>query len=214
MQTKQTNRGTELEQSGRIEARELPAISGAFFASFVRHAIASSLILVASCGLSRLPRPPYTAHASADLVAIPYPPPPARIEVIPESPDDRAVWLDGEWSWSGRRWGWRRGRWVIPPQGAAFAPWQAVRGGKGNLFIAPGVWKGKNGELVEEPLALGEAKGTRLPIVNLDGEEEPIGADIRAERRPEDGGVDGAPRVRDRDRVPARTRDEEKDGGE
>ena len=197
----QTNQGTQTAANGRTEAC---AKGAGLFAKFVRRAIASSLILEASCGLSRLPRPPYTAHASAELVAIPYPPPPARVEVIPSTPEETAVWVDGEWSWSGRRWNWRRGRWVIPPHGAAFAPWQAVRGAKGNLYIAPGIWKGKDGQMVEEPPALGEAKGTRLPIVNLEGDEEPIGADIRPERAETDGGPGASPRRRDR----------EKDGGE
>lgn len=151
-------------------------------------------VATASCGTSALPRPPYTAHASVDLVAVPYSPPPARIEVIPDTPDSRAVWLDGEWTWTGRRWSWRRGRWVIPPQGAAFAPWQVVRDPKGSLYLAQGSWRATakpDAGVIEDPVAVGEAKGSRLPVVNLDGEDEPTGADVRSERAaPGDAGTD------------------------
>lgn len=158
--------------------------------------------------MSALPRPPYTAHTSDDLVAIPYPPPPARIETVPEPSDARAVWVGGEWSWNGRRWGWRRGRWVIPPQGAAFAPWQAVRGPTGELYFAPGIWRGADGGTVDEPPAVGEARGTRLSIVNLDGEDEPTGADIRPERSAaRDAGPDGRARARNRENAPETSMD-------
>lgn len=128
-------------------------------------------------------------------MAVPYSPPPARIEVIPESADGRAVWLDGEWTWSGRRWAWRRGRWVIPPQEAAFAPWQVVRDDKGRLFLAPGSWrssKSPDAGVIEEPPSVGEAKGSRLPVVNLDGDDEPTGGDVRSDRVvPSDAGAGG-----------------------
>ena len=45
---------------------------------------------------------------------IPYPPPAARVDVVPRPPASmkHAVWLDGQWMWHGRRWIWEGGQWI------------------------------------------------------------------------------------------------------
>src|SRR5262249_19876160 len=98
-------------------------------------------IAIVACGHARLPRPPYVQQPTSALVEAPYPPPPARVEVVPDSPRDEAVWVDGEWTWHGRRWAWRRGRWVVTPSGGAFSPWTTVRNGDGTLYFAEGTWR-------------------------------------------------------------------------
>ena len=45
---------------------------------------------------------------------VPYPPPAARVDVVPNSPIvmKHAVWIDGQWMWHGRRWIWEAGQWI------------------------------------------------------------------------------------------------------
>jgi hypothetical protein len=51
--------------------------------------------------------------------------------------------------------------------------------------MAAGGWrssKSADAGVIEEPVPVGEAKGSRLPVVNLDGDDEPTGGDVRADR--------------------------------
>ena len=134
-------------------------------------AIAVLALAFAGCGLRQLPRPRWVSQPTSALVEVPYPPPAARVEFVPKQPSDRAVWIDGEWTWNGRRWGWRAGRWVIPPTdprttplhlAAAFSPWVTVRSGDGTLYVAEGTWRDIRGIDMPEPppLAVGTANET------------------------------------------------------
>ena len=127
-----------------------------------------------ACG-SKAVSPAYTTQPSSALEMVPYPPPPARAEVVPTQPQDDAVWIDGEWVWQTRRWAWRKGRWVVPPAGARFAPWTAVRDGAGNLYVATGVWRSANGDEVTEPPALNAAKRLGTNVVTPEGEPVEVG---------------------------------------
>lgn len=129
--------------------------------------------LAYACGAPRLPAPPYVRQPTNALAEVPYPPPPARVERVPEPPGGAAVWIDGEWSWQGRRWAWKRGRWVVPPPGAAFAPWTAVRDASGTLYFAPGTWRDAKGAEVPEPEPAAHAKPSRGGVVNAEGEDVP-----------------------------------------
>ena len=77
---------------------------------------------VVACG-SRLKVPEYGAHTSLDQpIEVPSPPPePVQVEDIYASPDPRAVWIDGSWTWRGRRWEWSAGSWQIPPAQAYYS---------------------------------------------------------------------------------------------
>lgn len=129
----------------------------------VRAIIAAPLLaglLGAACG-ARLPTPPTGAHpaSSTNYVEVPYPPPPARVEVVPPAPQERgAVWVDGEWAWQGKRWSWLPGGWVVPPLGAYFAPWLVYRLDNGRLLFAPGAWHAANGERLPNPVVLDAAR--------------------------------------------------------
>lgn len=112
--------------------------------------VAAATVMVA-CGARRLPAPSYTGQPQEALVQVPYPPPPARVEYVPEQPADGAVWIDGEWVWQGRRYAWKPGRWVKPPANAAFAPWATVRDPMGSLYIAEGTWRDSKGNEVAAP---------------------------------------------------------------
>lgn len=131
--------------------------------------------VVFACGPTKARSPSYTEQPTSALALVPFPPPPARAETVPRPPNDDAVWIDGEWVWQTRRWAWRKGRWVVPPSGAKFAPWTAVRDVSGNLYVATGVWRNSNGEEVNEPAPAGDGKGAGNAVVTPDGDPVDIG---------------------------------------
>jgi hypothetical protein len=57
----------------------------------------------------------------APQIAVDEAPPPAKVETIPERPEDDCRWLDGQWEWEAAGWRWRPGSWVVPPKGCYFA---------------------------------------------------------------------------------------------
>ncbi|HSY20645.1 MAG TPA: YXWGXW repeat-containing protein [Polyangiaceae bacterium] len=140
--------------------------------------LAAALAVVAACAGS-LPRPAYVAQTTDALAPVPYPPPPARVETVPAEPRPGAVWIDGEWVWQGRLFAWRRGRWVMPPEGARFAPWTTVRGEDGTVYFAGGTWRDARNQLVPDPPALAVAKSTGGAIIDLEGHEEVTGHTVR-----------------------------------
>lgn len=147
--------------------------------------IATLVAFALACGSRAVP-PAYTAQPTSALVMVPYPPPPARAEIVPKRPNDAAVWVDGEWVWQTRRWAWRRGRWVVPPAGARFAPWTTVRDGEGNLYVASGVWRDASGEEVVEPAPVGQGRPRGAGVVTSDGDPVEVGrpATSASDRRP------------------------------
>ncbi len=97
--------------------------------------------LLVGCG-SSLPLPPTGPHLPDEpAVVVPYPPPPARVEIIapPQGPN-QVVWVDGEWQWKSRRWAWLPGRWEPARQGGYYAPATTVRRADGSLVWFAGVW--------------------------------------------------------------------------
>src|SRR5215471_11175795 len=105
---------------------------------------------IAACG-SGIPRPPGAPQPTNALVEVDYPPPPARVEMLPKQPSGDAVWINGEWLWLGRRWSWRPGMWVVSPRNAAYARRVLVRRGDGKLLFAPGSWRDSEGREVAAP---------------------------------------------------------------
>lgn len=103
-----------------------------------------ALSLAPACSAS-LPKPPSGRVPDDAWIDVPYPPPPARVEVIPKekSPDD--VWVDGQWDWDGKDWRWIAGAWVTPPKGAYFTRWAAGRRPDGQLMFARGTWRTADG---------------------------------------------------------------------
>jgi hypothetical protein len=108
------------------------------------------LAAVSGCGAS-LPRAEAKQHSSEQYTVVPYPPPSALVEIVPESPDPDAVWVDGYWSWGGRYYVWERGGWVIPQPGAHVCKWSARYEDDGTLMYAPTTWHASSGERIEPP---------------------------------------------------------------
>lgn len=88
---------------------------------------------------------------------MPYPPPAALVEVVPDAPRN-SVWVDGHWVWRGRYYVWQRGGWLRPPPGVSYATWQSVLTRDGRLLFAPGAWYDASSRQVPAPAVLAEAR--------------------------------------------------------
>jgi len=128
--------------------------------------------ILLACGAPRLPAPTYVGQPTSALQEAAYPPPPARVEFIPDLPKDKpgAVWIDGEWTWQGRRWAWKQGRWVVPPSSGRFSPWTSTRDKTGLFYVAEGKWRDAQGHELPDPtpVALGRTRGG--PVTDPEGD--------------------------------------------
>lgn len=121
------------------------------------------------CGHS-LPRPETGRVATADYVAVPFPPRPPPVEFIPPPPPGakHAVWIDGSWEWVNNRFIWRFGTWLVPPDGLRRTDWAIVRRrADGQLFFAAALWKDRAGANVDDRAfrnALGGAARARTRV--------------------------------------------------
>lgn len=105
------------------------------------------IVVLLGCA-SALPGPVRTTHPARAFVEVPYPPPAALVEVVPEAPEG-GIWIDGYWVWRGRYYVWQRGGWLKPAENTAYATWQTVLAKDGRLLFAPGTWYDSN----DRPLA-------------------------------------------------------------
>ncbi|HSY74894.1 MAG TPA: hypothetical protein VK810_05440 [Dongiaceae bacterium] len=85
--------------------------------------IAACLPLIAGCIVERRPRAvvvaPAPVVAPSAEVAVEQPPsepPPAQVEIVPESPGPVYVWVKGRYEWRDGNWLWMSGRWMIAPR--------------------------------------------------------------------------------------------------
>jgi hypothetical protein len=131
-------------------------------------------IVLAGAACGGLPRPTYVPQKTEDLQQVEYPPPPARVEFIPDEPKaPGAVWIDGEWTWQGRRWAWKPGRWIATPAGASFSPWTSVRDPGGLLYVAEGKWRDAKGQPLPDPVPLAVGKTRGGTVTDPDGDNIP-----------------------------------------
>jgi hypothetical protein len=137
-------------------------------------------LALAACS-GRVPHPPYATQPTEALVEVDYPPPPARVEYVTDQPVKSAVWLRGEWSWTGRRWAWKPGGWVVVPEGAAYAKLTLVRRGDGKLFAAPGTWRNAEGGEIPAPEFKTGAPAKASTVVDPEGDIAPTSGDLVAD---------------------------------
>lgn len=104
-----------------------------------------ALAVAAGCGSSVL-EAPVGAHPTNDAVQVPYPPPPAKVEELPQRPSGRCVWVDGYWDFS-ERWEWQPGEWVVPQPHCRLAPME-LRRQAGQLLYARPRWYPDNVSLL------------------------------------------------------------------
>jgi hypothetical protein len=101
---------------------------------------------------------PETQHPARAYIEVPYPPPAALVEQVPEPAPPETVWLDGHWIWRGRYYVWQRGGWVKPPPNAAYATWRSQLAKDGRLLFAPGAWYDASARDVIPPQVVLKAK--------------------------------------------------------
>jgi hypothetical protein len=159
--------------------------------AFTGSLVVAGATAMLACGGRHLPAPSFVGQPQQALVQVPYPPPPARVEFVPEQPDGDSVWIDGEWVWQGRRYAWKPGRWVKPPGNAAFAPWATVRDTMGSLYIAEGAWRDAKGNEIAAPAPLRTGKPSPGAITDPEGEtvEEPAIQAADASTKKVEGGL-------------------------
>lgn len=132
------------------------------------------------CGAGR-PRPGVVDQPQAAFVPVPHPPPPGRVEFVPDSPREGAVWVAGEWTYRFRRWSWVHGGWVLPPAGAAgHAPWTLKRDARGELWFAPGAWRDPRGGVVDAPEVLATGRARDRAVIEEDGTPQQVGPNAAA----------------------------------
>lgn len=112
----------------------------------------TSVVVVAlACGTPIIgpPTGPHRSGAGNDAIIVNDSPPPVQVECVPPQPRPECVWVDGSWSWAGRRWEWVTGAWVVPPPGCyhahAYSQWIDAGIEKdglasSRLFYFPATW--------------------------------------------------------------------------
>ncbi len=111
------------------------------------------LLALAGCSGPLLPEPAReppcvaapcrAAHEGEVPVLVPFPPLPAKVDVIAAPPDDMAdpVWVDGQWAWRGRGWIWEPGKWLARPRAQYWAGPAIVRRADGQLVWFAGAFR-------------------------------------------------------------------------
>jgi len=116
-----------------------------------RSCVAFCLVLL-GCGDS-LPRPKTIEQPADAFEMVPYPPPAALSELVPERPGGtRTVWIDGSWVFRGNYYVWQRGGWVEEPDGAGFAAWKLRYADDGHIEYAPSSWRDRTGKRKRVPI--------------------------------------------------------------
>lgn len=108
----------------------------------IRSIAAVALLSACSTG-SVLAIPKTGSHTGETPIVVPYPPPAARVEVIPDPKSPTLVWVDGQWVWKSRRWVWQAGQWEEPLENGFYAPPSTVMLSDGSVAYFPGVWRKK-----------------------------------------------------------------------
>jgi hypothetical protein len=120
--------------------------------AIVHKTLAGCALLLVACGSPSLPAPSAAQHPLSAFREVPYPPPAALAEMVPERPDRPGlVWIDGEWVFHGSSFVWRRGGWVAPPPAGRFATWQSWYRRDGRLMLASGTWYDAKHERIRRP---------------------------------------------------------------
>jgi hypothetical protein len=114
-------------------------------------------LLAVGCG-SAFPKPALAPQPPAAFSEVPYPPPPARVEMVPERPKGDPPWIDGSWVWEGGQWRWLAGGWVVPAQGSVYSLSETRRRpDDGAVLYAPAAWRMPDGQPAPPPQVVAAA---------------------------------------------------------
>jgi hypothetical protein len=99
---------------------------------------AVALVALVAC----TPELPMLARGEPDrarAITVPRPPPPARVDVVPDPPLElrSPCWVDGSWTRGARDWEWVGGRWVACDAGSEYVPATLFRTPSGELRFVP-----------------------------------------------------------------------------
>jgi hypothetical protein len=105
------------------------------------------VLCAVAVGCGSLPRPRLVSPPNDAYEAVPYPPPAALSELVPEEPEGKdVVWIDGSWVFRGNFYVWQRGGWVENPRDAAFADWKVRWTPDGRVEYAASSWRDTAGK--------------------------------------------------------------------
>ncbi len=158
--------------------------------------VGSCVSVLSACGVDVPPGPPKAPNSTGNYIEVPYPPPPGRIEYVPKRPNDKALWVDGEWRYRGRRWRWVPGSWFDVPAGARFAHWASTIRSDGVFMYASGEWMDANGKAIPAPKIVARGVSNVLAIDEDPGlRDEPAvhGPDVPPNLKAGIGSGGGAP---------------------
>jgi hypothetical protein len=140
------------------------------------HVTNLTVALFLSACAGSVPEPPFSPQPEESFDEIDAPPPPARVEVIPARPKNPyAVWIDGEWDFTGTRWAWQFGRWVALPPGATYAKWETKRRADGALLYASGAFRDQKGREIAPPTPLSVARARDEEVIDVEGRAQRTG---------------------------------------
>jgi hypothetical protein len=101
-------------------------------------------LLVVAC-TGTLPEPPLGdgRHTGDEPQIVLSMPPPGKVQIAPPRPPTMrdAVWIDGEWEWTGRRWVWQDHGWQSAEPKSVYELPSTKRLPDGRLVHFAGRWK-------------------------------------------------------------------------
>jgi hypothetical protein len=132
-----------------------------------------------SCSAA-FPSPLLVGQPKEAFSNVPYPPPPGKVEYVPDPPRPDAKWVDGQWRWLNSKWHWERGGWYDVPSNVGFAKWEARRDAEGKLLFAPATWRDSRGQEAPTPRMLARGGAGPSTVQSEAGEEEEADASSEA----------------------------------
>lgn len=157
--------------------------------------LALPLMVLLGCAPT-VPKPREVEPPESAFAEVPFQPPAARVEMVPEPLQKSWVWMDGSWHWRGGRWVWRWGGWVDPPAGVSYQPPVTRRQPDGTLLFAHAAWRDASGNHVHAPPILAppqdEPSLDRGPAITCPPPQEALrSADTGSAGQKSCGDVDG-----------------------
>jgi hypothetical protein len=103
--------------------------------------VAAAAIGLSACVVAPAYEPAYApAYHPAPRAWAPYPPPAARVEIVP-APRRGYVWIPGAWRWDSNRYHWSDGRWERHRERERWVPHHWKNDGDNRWRSDGGYWR-------------------------------------------------------------------------